>query len=538
MKILHHLFIVLVLFLPACRESQPDKPQEEKPIDNPPPEPVEPVIVFSKEDGTALSALDCPAKGGEFSFVLTCNSHWTISVEASWLTPLVTFGEPGQTTVLLKANPYMGVASRMTRLKVELYGSLQGSSELEVTQAPYRPSALLQIGPDPAVARPAGGSSLVTLHCDEDWTVSTDQSWLTVEPSSGTAGDAVLTLTAEANPFSKDRTAELLLSKASGQEGILIRQHANIFRRTHIRQARVREAFVLRYSSGVRFNEIIMLLPYPETNEYQEISDSDHGNTPVYTSDTGVNYLMEDMTSNFPASGSDFIANHFTVDYYTVTTSFADITEPDLPYDTESAAYKRYTSVCVGYNDDRPFHMIDPTHPTIVEWADMLWEKAGGNRINYARQCYNFVASNFTYGIFDDESGDNSVEEIIDRMMGDCGNQHAIWMSLMRCKGIPARPIVMQSPEGPYSGGFSHVRGEFYLAGYGWIPVDVTYHQGGGDYFGKFTNDNLIVMNRDFSFDYTAGGEVRNCSLLQVIWWLFWYHGSGTVDASYIFQEL
>ena len=132
------------------------------------------------------------------------------------------------------------------------------------------------------------------------------------------------------------------------------------------------------------------------------------------------------------------------------------------------------------------------------------------------------MANTFTYGIYD---GDNSVNAIIERMSGDCGNQHAIWLSLMRAKGVPARPLVMYSPDD-----FTHVRAEFCVAGYGWIPVDVTYHQGGGDYFGRFTDDNLVVMNHEFAFKATAGTDKFNIGLLQVVAWWFWCSGPVNAD--------
>ena len=89
------------------------------------------------------------------------------------------------------------------------------------------------------------------------------------------------------------------------------------------------------------------------------------------------------------------------------------------PY-TEQAWYKRYTGKSTEADGSQ---MIDPTHSWVVSNANSLWDKSGGDVIEYARLCYEFVAESFTYGIYD---GDNSVNAIIGRMSGDCGNQHAI----------------------------------------------------------------------------------------------------------------
>lgn len=84
---------------------------------------------------------------------------------------------------------------------------------------------------------------------------------------------------------------------------------------------------------------------------------------------------------------------------------------------------------------------------------------------------------------------------------GACGQQHALFVALCRAVGIPARAVVgfvgwnpwikeedlklflpielKVSPEGlagtqHYLAAMPHLWAEFYLAGYGWIPVDVT----------------------------------------------------------------
>ena len=58
----------------------------------------------------------------------------------------------------------------------------------------------------------------------------------------------------------------------------------------------------------------------------------------------------------------------------------------------------------------------------------------------------------------------------------------------------------------------------------------MTYHQNGPDYFGKFTDDNLIVMNRDFSITLSAGGEQPYCTVLQGGFGYYWFWGSGEVS--------
>mgnify|MGYP002623724524 CR=1 FL=1 len=354
---------------------------------------------------------------------------------------------------------------------------------------------------DPAVALPSGGITGVTLKWDEPWSATSTQEWLTISPSEGMAGKHTITLVSERNEDFSAREAELIVQSASATGSLAIRQNPNIYRKTYLGSRKVHWSFSWVYdeSSGLARSRLVM--PYPETTEYQGVRDRTYSETAkLKTSPEGVNYLLDDRSSSFPASGQPFIWQDFTVDYYDVRVDFSVIEDEDIPYDTASSSYKRYT---IQIRDDDDTFMIDPKDSRIVNTSSALWEEAGGKRIEYARLCHKWIIENITYGIYD---GPNDINHILERMSGDCGNQHAVWMSLMRAAGIPARPIVMKAPD---PDGYSHVRAEFYLPGYGWIPVDPTNEQGSHeDYFGAFKYEPLVVMNRDFGFTgWDASGK-------------------------------
>lgn len=378
------------------------------------------------------------------------------------------------------------------------------------------------LSPDPEISWSLGGEAQVQLNSTKDWTLSSSEDWLQARPASGTKGKHTVTLITPANTSTEDRTAVLTLAAEGGSRQLSVVQHGNIFKITPLQSCEISSKMVLRCDKGVNRLKYVVFLPSPQTNQYQTIRNSKCGDGKPESSSEGVQYIVYYYEGSVPSS-EIVLENTYTVDFQYLETDFSKIVHRDLAYDTESASYKRYTSRCTA---DEGFQMIDPLNPWVVAQADELWSQSGDDPVEYARLCYEKVASAFTYGIYD---GDNSVDEIIDRMSGDCGNQHAIWLSLLRNKGIPARPVVMNSPDD-----FTHVRGEFCVAGYGWIPVDVTYHQDGGDYWGKFTDDHLVVMNRDFSFDTVpVGGERYHINLLQVIHWFYWYWGSGDVSGDY-----
>lgn len=67
-------------------------------------------------------------------------------------------------------------------------------------------------------------SATVALTTAEDWTATSDQSWLTISPPSG-SGSAAITLTAQANPTVDHRTASITFSTLGNTSpGIIVRQ--------------------------------------------------------------------------------------------------------------------------------------------------------------------------------------------------------------------------------------------------------------------------------------------------------------------------
>ena len=530
MRIVHLLPLAMCLVLASCNGGTglPD-------TDNPTPPQPEPEAVeahFIGADGKESTSLSVPSTGEAVKVTLSSTGSWYLASDDSWLQAQPIIGDEGRTEVTISAKaPNTSQTTLKTSLRVHQNSNLRVCTSLSVDQEPFIGSDAIKFPTDPGTSLASGGSTTVNFHCDEEWRIESISPWLTVTPQSGPAGDIELTITTDANTSYSDRAGIFWIRTASRENGVLVNQHANIFSRRHIRTTKVKHSFAVTYGNGFNMTEIAILLPYPETNEYQVISDSQINSAEIMTSDTGVKYLMCHKKSNFPASGKEFISHTYTVDYYTRTTAFGLITEPSLPYDTSTPEYKRYTSVCMGEDDGRWGAMIDPENPTIAGWADALWSKSKGNHVDYAKLCYDWVTSHFTYGIYYEN---NTIEDILKRMSGDCGNQTAIWLSLVRAKGIPARPVVMISPIGTRQDDMGHhVCGEYYLAGYGWIPMDPT-----GFYVGLFPDDNFIVQNRDFSFNYTVGSETFNCALLQGVWWLVFGYGNGTLEGEEIFKEI
>jgi len=69
--------------------------------------------------------------------------------------------------------------------------------------------------------------------------------------------------------------------------------------------------------------------------------------------------------------------------------------------------------------------------------------------------------------------GDGNVCELLQNLRGKCVDFSSVFVALARSAGVPAREILGTriAKDGDITGAY-HCRAEFYLPGYGWVPVD------------------------------------------------------------------
>jgi len=101
------------------------------------------------------------------------------------------------------------------------------------------------------------------------------------------------------------------------------------------------------------------------------------------------------------------------------------------------------------------------------------------NPLLQARQLYNHVTSTMAYDAAQ-QSWKGSTEHALVCSVGNCNDIHALFISLARSLGIPARLVLGQAFEPPPPGqeacelcGY-HCWAEFFAPGLGWIPVDAS----------------------------------------------------------------
>ncbi len=94
-----------------------------------------------------------------------------------------------------------------------------------------------------------------------------------------------------------------------------------------------------------------------------------------------------------------------------------------------------------------------------------------------ARAIYGYVVANMKYDKSGTGWGNGDILWACDTKRGNCTDFHALFIGLCRSVGIPARfsigfPLPERRGEGEIPG--YHCWAEFFLQGYGWVPVDTS----------------------------------------------------------------
>ncbi|MBP9837834.1 MAG: transglutaminase domain-containing protein [Proteobacteria bacterium] len=99
------------------------------------------------------------------------------------------------------------------------------------------------------------------------------------------------------------------------------------------------------------------------------------------------------------------------------------------------------------------------------------------SQVSQVRAIYDYVVDTMEYKKVGTGWGTGSTEWACSQKYGNCTDFHALFISLVRAKGIPAKfgigfSIPTDKPEGDIAG--YHCWAEFYLPKIGWVPVDAS----------------------------------------------------------------
>ncbi|MFC1475844.1 transglutaminase family protein [Candidatus Zixiibacteriota bacterium] len=267
-------------------------------------------------------------------------------------------------------------------------------------------------------------------------------------------------------------------------------------------------------NTDVTLSKLIVMIPLPQTNNYQTVSNLTAVGATVLgipeTDDLYARWINTELALpppgeswTFPTT-FDVTLNALHVNLDQITTIF--------PYNTSSDLYQWYTGSSGDY--------VDPDNATIQAIGTIIWSQST-DILDYAERCYEFVASAYSY--LNPNTGLHPLATILSWGGGDCGNLSSIYISLLRYKDIPSRHVVTIRPDNTH-----HVWADFYMEGYGWIPVDVTYKMSypSSNFFGEYDGNGIVVTKEVHLLLELQPADPVYVGLLQGFAW--WWWGSGT----------
>jgi len=185
---------------------------------------------------------------------------------------------------------------------------------------------------------------------------------------------------------------------------------------------------------------------------------------------------------------------------------------------------------------------IDFKTPDFQAWLDR--EKLRPNpeetEMDFAARAFRWVRDSCKYEYT--AAMDRSATHVCSCKTSDCGGLSALFVSILRANGIPARRLVGRWAASAKPGAKvgeveyyqQHVKAEFFAAGIGWVPADpasaVLWDKSadGLTYFGHDPGDFITFhVDGDFLIDTHYFGK-QTVPYLQGA--AFWVKGTGTVD--------
>jgi PKD repeat protein len=206
---------------------------------------------------------------------ISSNTTWTAASNETWLTVNPGTSTSGNATITFTAAENTTVSTRTATVTV----SATGVANQTITVTQEAAPATLSISENTvSVAKEANSAASITMTSNTAWTASSNQSWLSINPASGT-GNGTVVFSAEANQTSSERIATVTIS-AEGTESVTI---------TVTQAGRVGNAMIKM--------DGITLFPNPVTNGFR-LSGFEGSAELIITDLSGKVYLNKSINEN------------------------------------------------------------------------------------------------------------------------------------------------------------------------------------------------------------------------------------------------
>ena len=172
-----------------------------------------------------VQSLSVAAEGGDYTVELKSNGDWSIGSASDWLTVLPTSGN-GNATLKLVAQPNTSEQSRSVELRAT---TKDNSASLTISQegtptgedpGGEDPEHFLTVTPNELQFVCTGENKVITIECDEAWSIAEDTDWIGFDKTEGEGNDEIVVTVGE-NPLHETRSAEIEIRSASGNSAVI-----------------------------------------------------------------------------------------------------------------------------------------------------------------------------------------------------------------------------------------------------------------------------------------------------------------------------
>lgn len=259
------------------------------------------------------------------------------------------------------------------------------------------------------------------------------------------------------------------------------------------KKKRGRVTFDVSIDSFKGAKKVRLWIPYPVSNEYQTVTDvkveGNYDYSGVFTEgEWGNSILYAEWRKPKEKPQLSF---SFKVER-------SEIIKKDFPQKEESSLppeVKKFLS-----SSD-----YVPTTGRVKEIAEEI-TKGRKTILSKAEAIYDHIVENYKRDPNVKGCGTGEVLELIQKKAGKCADIHSVFAALARSVGVPFKEIfgIRMAKEGDITSAY-HCRGEFYLPGYGWVPIDAS------DVLKKMLKENLTLDDPEVkkTRDYFFGSQTE-----------------------------
>lgn len=208
--------------------------------------------------------------------------------------------------------------------------------------------------------------------------------------------------------------------------------------------------------------DVRLWIPYPVSDKNQSIED-----VKVVGNFSGSGVYREGMYGNMAIYAEWNNASKEKVFMYTFKVKRKEVVKKEFPKKELSFSKEEFKD----YLNATSF---GPTTGKVKELGEKI-TKGKKTNIEKARAIYDWIVNHMYRDPNIKGCGFGDVEKLLMSNGGKCADIHSVFVALSRSIGVPAREIfgirIPKGREGDMTKA-QHCWAEFYLSGYGWVPVD------------------------------------------------------------------